>query len=134
MQKLASFSLLALALSVTTAAYPQPGPASADRPCAVASGVGGPAAGCPGGGMRRGGGMMGPGARWGRDYTFGWAMMSREEQQQHREKMLAFKDYDECKAYMEQHHALMAERAKERGRPMPAQPRRDACATLAPKK
>lgn len=38
--------------------------------------------------------------------------------------------YDECKAYMDQHHRQMVERAKEKGRTVPAQPRRDACAGL----
>ncbi|MBX3619261.1 MAG: hypothetical protein KF891_04620 [Rhizobacter sp.] len=142
MHQLASVSLLTLALAAASAAYPQPGPGPGNGPgfgpgagpCVAASGVGAAGADCPRG-MRRGGGMMGgPGARWGRDYTFGWALMSREEQQQHRDKMLSFGNYDECKAYLEQHHALMADRAKAQGRPMPAQPRREACATLAPRK
>jgi hypothetical protein len=38
----------------------------------------------------------------------------------------------ECKAYMEQHHQEMVARAKEKGRTLPAQPRRDACAGLKP--
>ena len=37
---------------------------------------------------------------------------------------------EECDAYMSQHHDQMAERAKERGMTMPAEPRRDACAGL----
>lgn len=60
-------------------------------------------------------------------------MMTNQERQAHRDRMTAFKTYDECKAYVEQHHADMAARAKERGRPMPAQPRRAACAPLKEK-
>jgi hypothetical protein len=76
---------------------------------------------------------MGPmhGWRMNRDNTPGWSMMSREERMQHHGRMAAMKDHAECRAYMDQHHAAMAERAKSRGMAMPAQPRRDACAPLA---
>ena len=79
-----------------------------------------------GGGM--GGGMRG----WhmGRDNTPGMSMMSRSERREHREKMMAMTDHGACMAYMEEHHAKMAERAKERGRSVPAKPRRDPCAPL----
>ena len=113
----------------SSAVMAQPGP-GAGRPCAAASAASGPgAANCmgPREGMRGG---MGPRARWGRDFTPGWGMMSREEQQQHRDKMLSFSDYEQCRIYMEQHHGQMADRAKERGRTMPDKPRRDACAGL----
>ena len=72
----------------------------------------------------------GPGARWGADYTPGWPMMNSTERDEHRGRMQSFKTYEECKAYMDQHHQQMTERAKERGRAMPMQPRRDACAGL----
>jgi hypothetical protein len=39
-------------------------------------------------------------------------------------------NYDDCKAYMDQHHQQMSARAKEKGQTVPAQPRRDACAGL----
>jgi Ni/Co efflux regulator RcnB len=65
-----------------------------------------------------------------RDNTPGWSMMSRAERKEHHDKMMAMTDHAACVAYMEQHHAKMAERAKERGRTLPAQPRRDACASL----
>lgn len=130
MRNVTSLAVLAAGLIASSLAFAQPGPA-ASRPCAAAPGASGPAADCvgPRGGMRGG---MGPHARYGRDFTPGWGMMSREEQQQHRDKMLSFKDYDECKAYVEQHHTQMADRAKERGRTTPATPRRDVCAALKP--
>ena len=65
-----------------------------------------------------------------RDNTPGWSMMTRAERREHHDKMMAMTDPAVCMAYMEQHHAKMAERAKERGRTLPAKPRRDACAPL----
>jgi hypothetical protein len=44
--------------------------------------------------------------------------------------MMVMTDRAACMAYMEQHHAKMAARAKERGRTLPAKPRQDACAAL----
>jgi hypothetical protein len=44
--------------------------------------------------------------------------------------MRSMQNHDECTAYVEQHHAMMVERAKEKGRSMPAKPRQDSCATL----
>jgi hypothetical protein len=74
---------------------------------------------------------MRAGPRWGADYTPGWAMMSAKERDEHRERMRNAKTYEECVAARQQHHELMAARAKERGMPGPlAQPRRDACAGL----
>jgi hypothetical protein len=65
-----------------------------------------------------------------RDNTPGWPMMSRAERKEHHDTMMAMTDHAACVAYMEQQHAKMAERAKERGRTLPAKPRRDACAAL----
>lgn len=45
--------------------------------------------------------------------------------------MRSLKTYDECKAYLEEHHQKMAERAKEQGKP-DLLPRRDACERLKP--
>lgn len=114
------------------ASGPGAGPRAGAMPCGPASGASGPYADCPRGGPGMRGGGMGMGGRWGRDYTPGWAMMSREEQQQHREKMRAFQNYEECLTYMEQHHGQMQERAKERGVNMPGKPRRDPCGPLQP--
>lgn len=92
----------------------------------------GPVASAPGMGMGMG---MGPGsghgaARWGSDYTPGWALMTEQERNEHRERMRAMKTYEECKTYQEQHHEQMAARAKERGGKALPQPRRDACSGL----
>jgi hypothetical protein len=66
----------------------------------------------------------------GRHDTMGWSMMNRQERRDHHNKMMGMKDHASCQAYMQEHHALMTARAKERGVAMPAQPRRDACAGL----
>jgi hypothetical protein len=46
--------------------------------------------------------------------------------------MSAMTNYDDCKAYRDEHHRQMAERAKAQGLTAPAQPRHDACAGLKP--
>lgn len=108
---------LIVATGLATAVLPswsQPGPAAS-------------AASMPGQGAAP---MHGPRGHWGRDYTPGWSMMSETERKEHRERMQGFQSYEECKAYMDQHHEQMATRAKERGgKPLP-QPRREACAGL----
>lgn len=91
----------------------------------------GPAASAPGMGPGMGPGGRGA-ARWGADNTPGWALMTPQERDEHRERMRSMKTYEECKAYQEQHHERMADRAKERGGKPPAQPRRDACSGLKP--
>lgn len=88
------------------------------------------AASAPGPGMGMGG-MRG--WQMNRDNTPGWSMMSRAERRQHHDKMMAMSDPAACAAYMEEHHAKMAERAKERGRTLPAKPRSNACAPLQKK-
>ncbi len=69
-------------------------------------------------------------ARWGTDFTPGWALMTRQERNEHRDRMRTMKSYDECKSYQDQHHEQMAERAKERGGRALSHPRRDACSGL----
>jgi hypothetical protein len=80
---------------------------------------------------------MGPGGmqgwRMNRSNTPGWSLMTRAERQAHHDKMHAMTDHGACMAYMEQHHAQMAERAKQRGRALPAKPRADPCAPLTKK-
>lgn len=88
----------------------------------------GPSASTPGMGMGPSGGRGA--ARWGSDYTPGWALMTAQERNEHRERMRSMTTYEECKAYQEQHHEQMAARAKERGGKALAQPRRDACSRL----
>jgi hypothetical protein len=84
----------------------------------------------PGGGKGPGGGQ---GAhRWGSDNTPGWALMTEQERNEHRERMRAMKTYEECAAYRQQHHEQMVARAKERGGKPLGQPRRDPCAGLKP--
>jgi hypothetical protein len=75
---------------------------------------------------------MGPMHGWhmNRDNTPGWSMMTRAERREHHDRMAAMTDHAQCAAYMQQHHATMAERAKTRGHAMPAMPRHDACAPL----
>jgi Spy/CpxP family protein refolding chaperone len=81
----------------------------------------------PGGGM----GGMGPGGRgmrfdFNKDNTPGWSLMTPEERTAHREKMLAAKTPEECKAIQEEHHKQMSERAKEKGQALRG-PRQNAC-------
>jgi hypothetical protein len=62
--------------------------------------------------------------------TSGWSMMDKKERSEHREKMRSMKSYDECKAYVDDHHAKMMDRAKEKGRTLPSTSSQDACAWL----
>lgn len=85
-----------------------------------------PALAQPGPGM---GGGMGPGGgRFAidKDNTVGWALMTQEERNAHRQKMWSFRNYDECKAYQLQHHQEMEARAREKGKTI-APPRFSAC-------
>jgi hypothetical protein len=102
-------------------------------PAQPASGPGpgpGPGASAPRGGPGGPGGPGRMGGRWGGDYTPGWSNMTAAERQEHQARMRSMTSHEECKGYMEKHHEQMAARAKEKGRAMPAQPRRDACAGL----
>ena len=92
--------------------------------------AGTPAASAPGQALGPRTGAPRGAARWGADYTPGWALMSEQERAEHRERMRSMKTYEECTAYQQQHHEQMAARAKERGGRGPASPRRDACAGL----
>ena len=76
-----------------------------------------------------GGPGKGPGKGWrfNQENTRGWSMMSREERNEHRNRMLSVKTYDECVAYQQEHRKLMEARAKERGREIGTAPRRDMC-------
>ena len=70
------------------------------------------------------------GGRWGNDFTPGWPMMTPSERQEHQARMRSMTTYEDCKAYMDQHHQQMVARARETGRTVPARPRRDACIGL----
>jgi hypothetical protein len=74
-----------------------------------------------------GAGGMGMGMHMDAQSMPGWSMMSRAERREHHRKMAGMKSMDECKAYMEQHHATMAERAKARHLKL-HEPPHDACA------
>lgn len=116
-------SVVALSVGVAVA-QPGGGPGPGAGPGA------GPAASAPGKGMGMGPGAGRGAARWGSDATPGWALMTQQERNEHRERMRSMKTYEECKTYQEQHHEQMAARAKERGGKVLAQPRRDACGGL----
>ena len=119
--------LLASVISFSAGiAFAQPGAGKGSGP--GAGPMGGPAASAPAAGPGPG---AGPGmARSGSDYTSGWALMSQQERNEHRDRIRAMKTYEECHAYQVQHHEQMAVRAKERGGKALSQPRRDACAGL----
>jgi hypothetical protein len=77
----------------------------------------------PGPGAGKGSG----GWRFGPDNTRGWSLMTPEERNEHRQKMLAVTTYAECEAVLEEHRKLIEERAKERGVAPPPGPRTDMC-------
>lgn len=121
-----AFVFAAAALAATVAFAQTPAPAGAASAPVPGAGPGmGPGMG---GGMGPGGGRGA--ARWGQGVTPGWALMTPEERMAHQTKMRSMTTRGECSAYIEQHHADMAARAKERGVAVPAVPRRDPCAGL----
>jgi hypothetical protein len=81
----------------------------------------------PGSGPGKGGRMGGRGYRFGSSNTPGWSMMSPQERGVHRDRMLGMKNYDECKAYLDEYHKTMEARAKEKGAKPLAAPRVDMC-------
>lgn len=84
-----------------------------------------PSFGQPGPGMGPG---QGKGMRFNFDLdnTAGWTLMTAEERTAHRDKMLAAKSYDACKAIQDAHHKAMEARAREKGAALRA-PRQNAC-------
>ena len=61
---------------------------------------------------------QGPGPRGfraGPDSVPGWSLMTPEERKAHQERMASMKTRAECTSAMEEHHKLMAERAREKG-------------------
>ena len=84
-------------------------------------------------GMGFGGGRGGKGNRGGRqgmrfnqNTTPGWALMTQQEQTDHRIKMRATKTFDECTALQTEHRSVMENRAKGKGVQLRA-PRRNVC-------
>ncbi|HET9977330.1 MAG TPA: hypothetical protein VFQ20_07850 [Burkholderiaceae bacterium] len=108
--------MITAAVALAALLSPSIGAAQAQRPASA-----------PGMGM--GMGAM-HGQRMNGDNTYGWSLMSEAERRAHQAKMVGMKTHEECRSYSDQHHAQMVERAKARGRALPAEPRRDACAPL----
>jgi hypothetical protein len=73
-----------------------------------------------------------PMAKYGKAYTPGWALMTKDEQKQFGAQVRALKNATECQALMAQNQQKMAERAKAKGLAAPAKPKRDACGELQP--
>jgi len=96
----------------------------------ASGGIGPGMGGGMGMGPRNGAGHMGGGMRAGPGYTMGWSMMTPQERREHRAKMMSFTSAKACRAYLEQHHRLMVERARRRGVAIPPNPRGDPCAGL----
>jgi hypothetical protein len=84
-------------------------------------------------GMGTGMGMgKGSGGMAGANYTHGWSMMTPQERSEHQARMQGMSSAAECRAYRDEHHAQMSERAKAQGgQPLP-KPRNDACAGMKP--
>jgi hypothetical protein len=121
---------LALGLTIPGPADAQgkagPGP-NAAMPCAD-----GPAsAPCQGTGTGKGKGM-GHGGMAGADYTHGWSMMTPQERSAHQARMQGMTSAADCRAYRDEHHKQMAERAKAQGATALPSPRHDACAGMKP--
>ena len=118
MKKLALTLGFAAATIATSIAFAGPGggpgygPGCADGTAATCQGGKGPGMGMHGGYGR------GPGA--------GLELMTPEERAAHRAQMRSLKTLDQCNAYLADHRAAMAERAKEKGVTLP-EPRGNAC-------
>lgn len=65
--------------------------------------------------------------------TRGWQLMTPEERIEHQGRVRSFTTLEACRTYQFDHHQLMAERARQRGVPLPGGGR-DICAHLAPGK
>lgn len=65
------------------------------------------------------------------DNTRGWQFMTPAERLEHQARVRSFKTLDECRAYQQEHHRLMEQRAKEQGLAMPSGGR-DICEHLKP--
>lgn len=47
--------------------------------------------------------------------SYGWPFMTPDERIEHQRRMRSFQSYEACKTYQAEHHALMAERARQSG-------------------
>jgi hypothetical protein len=106
MKRIAIFAALVLASLAGSAQGPGYGPGY---------GPGGPGPGC---GQGAGTPGCGPGQARG-PAAPGWPMMTPEERGAHQDKMRGFRTPADCEAYMQEHHRLMQERARQRGQGLP---------------
>ncbi len=67
------------------------------------------------------------------DNTRGWQLMTPEERVEHQARVRSFKTLGECRAYQQEHHQLMKQRATEKGMALPSGGR-DICEHLTPSK
>lgn len=65
--------------------------------------------------------------RAGPGYTNGWSLMTPEERHAYQVKIEAMPSIYACRAFVEQHHREMVERAKENDAGLPPPPRMDVC-------
>jgi hypothetical protein len=65
--------------------------------------------------------------RSGPGYTNGWSLMTPEERHDYAAKMKAMNNIYACRAFVEQHHRLMVERAWASNAGVPPPPRLDVC-------
>lgn len=65
------------------------------------------------------------------DNTRGWQFMTSEERIEHQARVRSFNSLVECRAYQQEHHRQMEQRAKDRGKALP-ETGRDICAHLKP--
>jgi len=63
--------------------------------------------------------------------TRGWQFMTPEERIEHQARVRCFETLNECRAYQQEHHRLMEQRAKGKGSALPSGGR-DICEHLKP--
>jgi hypothetical protein len=63
--------------------------------------------------------------------TRGWQLMSPGERLEHQTRIRGFRTLEECRAYQQEHHRLMEQRAVARGVALPAGAQ-DVCEHLQP--
>ena len=75
-----------------------------------------------------------PMAKYGRAYTPGWDLLTKDEQKKLGALVRKLRRFDECQALMAEVKQRTDERAKSKGAAAPAAPKRDACGELEPKR
>ena len=120
MKKLALTLGFAAATIATSIAFAGPGGGPGYGPGAGPNCTDGTTATCQGG---RGPGMRGG---YGPGQGAGLGLMTPEEREAHRAQMRSLTSVEQCNAYLADHRAAMAERAKAKGITLP-EPRGNAC-------